>query len=90
MEGNFLPLTMDCNFRTGLSWLYGVAFLALDRWGGQASVSQPWVENQWGFGQLLATIIVFLPALPLLELWSGESGLFLMQLKLNLDDQRRC
>jgi hypothetical protein len=57
-----------------LSCFFGIAFLGLDRWGARDSVSQPWVENQWGFGQLLATIIVFLPFLTLLELWSGESS----------------
>jgi hypothetical protein len=46
-----------------LSCLFGVAFLDLDRWGAEDSVSEPWVENQWGFGQLLATTIIFLPVL---------------------------
>jgi hypothetical protein len=32
----------------------------------------------WGFGQLLAVIIVFLPFLSLLETWSGESRLSLL------------
>ena len=54
------------------SWMFGLAFLIADRWGSHESVAMPEVENQWGFGQLLAMIIVALPVLPLMEIWSGE------------------
>jgi dolichol kinase len=54
------------------SWIFGLAFLIADRWGSHESVAMPEVENQWGFGQLLAMIIVALPILPLMEIWSGE------------------
>ncbi len=47
-----------------LSCCFGVASLGLDHWGAQDFVSEPGVENQWGFGQLFVTIIVFLPVLP--------------------------
>jgi hypothetical protein len=53
------------------SWIFGLAFLVADRWGSHESVAMPEVENQWGFGQLLAMIIVALPILPLMEIWSG-------------------
>lgn len=54
-----------------LSWCYGLTFLILDRWIGEKSVTDPSAQNMWGFGQLLAMIIIFLPLLPLLEAWSG-------------------
>jgi len=54
-----------------LSWCYGLTFLVLDRWIGEKSVTDPSAQNMWGFGQLLAMIIIFLPLLPLLEAWSG-------------------
>ena len=54
------------------SWIFGLAFLVADRWGSHESVAMPEVENQWGFGQLLAMIIVALPVLPLMEIWAGE------------------
>jgi hypothetical protein len=55
------------------SWSFGLAMLSLDRWGrARKSVSSPESEDQWGFGQLLAVIILFLPLFPFIETWSGE------------------
>jgi hypothetical protein len=56
-----------------LSWGFAIVPLRFDRWGGNRAVSDPQSESQWGFGQLLAMIIVALPILPLLETWSGRS-----------------
>lgn len=55
------------------SWSFGLTMLSLDRWGrARNSVSDPEAEDQWGFGQLLAVVILFLPLFPFLEMWSGE------------------
>jgi hypothetical protein len=54
-------------------WSFGLAMLSLDRWGrAQNSVSDQETEDQWGFWQLLAVVILFLPLFPFLETWSGE------------------
>jgi hypothetical protein len=58
-----------------LSWGFAIVPLRFDRWGGNRAVSDPHSESQWGFGQLLAMIIVALPILPLLETWSSKSHL---------------
>jgi hypothetical protein len=56
-----------------LSWGFAIVPLRFDRWGGNRAISNQDSESQWGFGQLLAMIIVVLPVLPLLETWSGKS-----------------
>jgi hypothetical protein len=56
-----------------LIWCVRFEILVVDRLGTQKlSVYDPGAENQLGFGQLLALIILFLPFLTLLESWSGE------------------
>lgn len=57
-------------------WCLRFVILIMDRWASPISMSDPGAENQWGFGQLLAVIIVFLPLLTLLETWSGELSHF--------------
>jgi len=56
-------------------WCFRLIILILDRLGGPFAVTDPEAELTWGFGQLLAVIIVFLPFLTLLETWSGELSL---------------
>lgn len=54
-------------------WCIRFVIVIIDRWEMPVPISDPEAENQWGFGQLLALIIVFLPLLTLLETWSGKS-----------------
>jgi hypothetical protein len=68
----FFPLPKTVIGVQVVSWCFDLAFLILDRWGSHESVANPQEENQWGFGQLLAMIIVVLPVLPLMEIWSGQ------------------
>lgn len=67
----WFPSTRTSIIIQTLSWCWGLTFLVLDRWIGETSVTDPSAENIWGFGQLLAMTIIFLPLLPLLEAWSG-------------------
>lgn len=65
------------------SWCFALCLLVLDRWVSEASVTDPSAENEWTFGQLLATITLFLPLLPFLEAWSGTYDSSIATLLLN-------
>lgn len=58
-----------------LLWCLRLIVLVRDRLGAPYAITDPEAELAWGFGQLLAVIIIFLLFLTLLETWSGGSSL---------------